>query len=432
MLIDSILRGYHLPVFYFHVIRVPGRHGENTRYEIIDGQQRVNSVTGFHKGEFTLLDPNGRNSRFARHLREEPCDWANLSFDQLPSYLEDKFLSSEVTVAEIVDATTNEARDLFVRLQQGSDLSAQERRDALPGEFGGEVARIAGRRGLSHGHALFQEIMRMKPRTDRGQTRQFVAQLIAAFFQFRSSRRFIDLNKASIDQHYYDYLELGGKKVEINQFETVLEDLHQSLRGWKGPKLPNHLILHLLIMWYQLDGHYTNSWKSGVQKHVEDFMFELRQANLQFRQGHTTEFHSGYGGRIRNNSDRRDTIGLRHQFFMEWMHRRIELTPLDQRRSFNVFEREFVYLRSHGVCAYADNIEICGDAERMDFREAHVHHTQPHSTGGRTDLNNAALTHAQCNLKISNNFVTPTDGQSRVDRSVIEGAKDLELSNPSS
>ena len=389
------------------MIHVPGRHGTNTRYEVIDGQQRLNSITQFRKGEFALLDPQSRNSRFARHLRQQPCNWADLAFDQLPPDLKDRFLDSEVTVAEIVDADINEARELFVRLQQGSDLTAQERRDALPGEFGGEVARIAGRRGISHGHKFFQDIMRMKPRTDRGQSRQFVAQLLIAFFAYSESPRFIDLNKASIDRHYHDYIDLGDKSRVIEHFEEFLEALWQALRGWQGPKLRGHLVLHLFIMFLQLKGHHTSSWKSGLQECVEEFMRVLADANQKFRLGEVNDFHAGYGGRLRNNSDRGDTISSRHQFFMKWMRDRLEIRPLDAHRTFGPFDREYLYLKSSGVCAYAKNETICGDDSRMAFEGSEVHHVVPHSKGGQTDLNNAALTHRECNRKIGVKHIPP-------------------------
>ncbi|MCY3934369.1 MAG: DUF262 domain-containing protein [Acidobacteria bacterium] len=145
MLIDSLLRGFHLPIFYFHRIDETTRHGSNTRFEIIDGQQRVNAIARFRRGGFALLDPQAPRSRFPRHLRGTNCRWAQLSYDRLDPELQERFLNSPLSIAVISEADTNEARDLFVRLQSGSDLKPQERRDALPGEIGAAVAELAGR-----------------------------------------------------------------------------------------------------------------------------------------------------------------------------------------------------------------------------------------------------------------------------------------------
>lgn len=416
MLIDSLLRGYHLPVFYFHVIRVPGRHGENTRFEIIDGQQRVNSITAFYKGEFTLLDPAARNSRFPQHLREHPCEWANLSFDQMSSDQRDRFMRSEVTVAEIVNASINEARDLFVRLQQGSDLTAQERRDALPGEFGGAVERIAGRRGSSHGHALFQGVMRMKPNTDRGRTRQFVAQLMAIFFEIEESTRFADLSKASIDKLYYNYMELQSKSDVVERFERVLNDVYESLRGWQGRGLPNHLLLHLMVMWQQLEGNYTNAWKSKVLNCVEDFMIELSEANALFKSGNANSFYNYYLSLTKGGgSDKRDIIELRHLYFMDWIQKRIELVRIDRRSPIDPLDRHLVYWKSNRRCAYASNADICGDDRRMSFEIGEVHHVMPISKGGANTLNNLVWTHPDCNRKIGANYVPPPGWEVPID-----------------
>ena len=420
MLIDSLLRGYHLPVFYFHVRQTPTKHGVNTRYEIIDGQQRVNSITGFRRGDFTLLDPIASDSRFARHLRDKPCEWAKLSYDQLPTRLRDELLDREVTVAEILDATIDEARDLFVRLQQGADLTAQERRDALPGEFGGAVEKIAGRDGRSHGHSFFQDIMRMKPRSDRGRTRQFVAQLLAAIFEWSTSGKFIDLDKAAIDRHYYDYMELRDRTAEVEQFEHVLNDVYQSLRGWRGRKVPNHLALHLIVMWHQLQDRYTNSWKSQVYDVVQLFMNELSEANSLFKAGTVNNFYAGYVSGTKAGSDKRDSITRRHSYFLDWMRSKLDLTPKSSRTSLSVDDRHLVFTKTQGKCAYADNAQICGDNRDVNFDEGEAHHVMPVSKGGKNTLDNLVWTHAECNRKIGDRFVPPP-GWSDLNGSIGEG-----------
>lgn len=117
MLIDSLMRGFHLPIFYFDLITTETPHSTNTSYEIVDGQQRVNAIVGYYSGDFSLLDPRAPGSRFPRHLRDEECEWAGKSYDRLSSELQERFKKTKITVALIREAVPNEARDLFVRLQ---------------------------------------------------------------------------------------------------------------------------------------------------------------------------------------------------------------------------------------------------------------------------------------------------------------------------
>ena len=56
-LIDSVLRGYPLPVIYLHHIKrsVAGMQREDL--EIIDEQQRITALYEFAEGAYSLFDP---------------------------------------------------------------------------------------------------------------------------------------------------------------------------------------------------------------------------------------------------------------------------------------------------------------------------------------------------------------------------------------
>lgn len=401
MLIDSLMRGFHLPLFYFHEIDVEGRRGISYRYEIIDGQQRVNSIVDFRRGNFALLDPTDPRSRFPLHLRSDRPDWSGMSFDEMPEELQTRFLDSKVSVAEITESDVNEARDLFVRLQGGTDLNAQERRDALPGELSEVVARIGGKPGVARGNRVFPELMGMTPHTDRGRTRQLVAQLIAIAVSYQQGHKIEDVNKPGLDDMYYDYLELGSIAPVISRLEGYLAEINDRMAGLPALKLPNHVMMHLVLLWLQSDGKFTNGWKDQVRPQIVQFMAELRKSQIKHRdKGVANEFYTQYSVRARTNVDRGETIRLRHAFFMDWLQRNIEFVPIDPRRSFDWMEREYVYLKFDGVCAYATDEEFCGNSEKIPFGEAAVHHVVPHSEGGRTELSNAVLTHAACNQKL--------------------------------
>ena len=55
-LIDSVMRGYQLPIIYLHDIKreVAGRIQES--YDIIDGQQRIHALHLFVEGAFSLYE----------------------------------------------------------------------------------------------------------------------------------------------------------------------------------------------------------------------------------------------------------------------------------------------------------------------------------------------------------------------------------------
>ncbi len=403
MLIDSLLRGFHLPIFYFHRIDETTRHGSNTRFEILDGQQRVNAIARFRRGGFALLDPQAPKSRFPRHLRSTNCRWAQLSYDRLEPELQERFLDSPLSIAVISEADTNEARDLFVRLQSGSDLKPQERRDALPGEIGAAVAELAGRLDVAGGHRLFTDLMGLKPHTDRGGTRQFVAQLLLVLDSYRSTCTVLtDINNQALDRLYYDHMELGSHLTETRErLETILDALYEQLVLWSGPKLQRHIVIHLVLMAHQVQSKFTNSWKDDLDKAVSAFVTENLASERTFKQeGKSTEFYSQYSAFTRSAAAKADTIRRRHSYFISWMRNHLKLVEKDPQRSFSALDREYLYLLQDGRCGYAKDAEVCGDDSRMDFSDGHVHHVLPHSLGGKTELSNAVLIHKACNQKI--------------------------------
>ena len=47
-LVDSVLRGYPIPLIYFHHIQQVAAGLRSERLEVIDGQQRINALHAFH------------------------------------------------------------------------------------------------------------------------------------------------------------------------------------------------------------------------------------------------------------------------------------------------------------------------------------------------------------------------------------------------
>src|SRR3989338_7596607 len=56
-LIDSVLRGYPIPLIYLHHIKTLVAGMQREDLEIIDGQQRINSLYEFNEGAIKLFDP---------------------------------------------------------------------------------------------------------------------------------------------------------------------------------------------------------------------------------------------------------------------------------------------------------------------------------------------------------------------------------------
>ena len=115
LLIDSILKGWHLPKFYF-------RKMDDGTFDCVDGQQRLSAIFEFFDNELKL-DSDSTN-RFSA-----------TKYSELNDDLSDRFDDFEVEIEEIEDATDEELEELFKRLQLGTPLNTAEKINAIMGDL---------------------------------------------------------------------------------------------------------------------------------------------------------------------------------------------------------------------------------------------------------------------------------------------------------
>src|SRR5580698_266610 len=92
-LVDSLLRGYPIPLIYFHHIRQAAGKLVSERFEVSDGQQRINALSDFHEGAFRLFDPvkDEAEARFPDFIKHHPCPWARCTFNDLSHEMKTAF-----------------------------------------------------------------------------------------------------------------------------------------------------------------------------------------------------------------------------------------------------------------------------------------------------------------------------------------------------
>ena len=397
-LIDSVMRGYPLPVIYLHHIHreVAGMQREDL--EIIDGQQRIEAIHAFKEGAFRLFDPilDEPKARFPIFLKEHPCPWGRKAFESLTAELQTQFLETKLPVAKITRASTHEVRDLFVRLQSGLPLNPQEKRDAQPGDFNHFVLKLGGkpRRPQYPGHPVFEHITVSNPA--RGGRRTLAAQIVMLFLTRRESGTdvFKDITSAAVDVFYYTHIDFDYSSKECQRLFAILDKIDTLLGDGKRPNLRAHIAIHLVLFIDDLLDDYTKSWESQLADAVDQFVIDLAVATKEAREhpGVPNEFWSRYGQWARTAASGGSTIALRHRFFAERM--RNSLQPLhmkDPIRIFGRLEKEIIYYRDSKTC------QKCH--KEVNWSEAEFHHVVEHHQGGPTQLENGALVHSHCHPK---------------------------------
>lgn len=397
-LIDSVLRGYPLPRIYLHHISINIGGMKSEGLEVIDGQQRINALSDFAQGAFKLFDPvaDTETAKFPSFLRDQPCPWANKNFDALSDDLKNSFLETTIPVARIETKDPNEVRDLFVRLQGGVPLSAQERRDALPGNFTDFILRLGGKPEIARypGHDFFVRSLGMKPGQDRGKTRQLAAQIAVLFFNRRAkgADSYCDINAAAVDDFYYQNLDFQPKSDDPARLVAILDKLAQLIQPGKHAKLRGHDAMHLVLLADALWDDYVRNWETRLPEALDKFLSSISEGNLTKSEPVPSEYWTRYAQWTRVNSDRGETIGLRHRFYQEKMLANLwPLQAKDPVRLYGELERSVLFYRQSKKCLVCD-----GD---MLWHDVEIHHVDEHSRGGPTTLENGAAVHKKCHPK---------------------------------
>lgn len=397
-LIDSVLRGYPLPRIYLHHVskNVAGMKSEGL--EVIDGQQRINALSEFAQGAFKLFDPleDAAVAKFPSFIQKQPCPWARKNFEALSEELQKRFLQASIPVAKIETNDANEVRDLFVRLQGGVPLSAQERRDAFPGNFTDFILQVGGKPEIVRypGHEFFVRSLGMKPGQDRGKTRQLAAQIAVLFFHRRENGAdgFCDINAQALDDFYYQNLDFDSASEGAVRLVAILDKLAQLIQPGKHAKLRGHDAIHLVLLADTLWDEYARNWEGRLPGALDRFLAAVGEGNLTKKDTTPSEYWSQYAQWTRVNSDRGDTIGQRHRFYQEKMLETLQPLQLkDPVRLYGELERSILFYRQRKQCA------LCEGA--MDWREVEIHHIEAHGKGGPTTLENGAAVHKKCHPK---------------------------------
>lgn len=191
------------------------------------------------------------------------------------------------------------------------------------------------------------------------------------------------------------------------------------LKFHKGPALSKHEIYHLVALLIELKDDYTPDWKHRILAAVGSFHQGMVEASDSAKTDNPNEFWNRYGAHTQGTgTDRARTFNRRHPFYLRWMRDELKPTPKDLNRTFEPLLREILWYQAGGVCAYSSK-DFCASNEEMPFAEAQVHHIIPHSLGGSTCIENAALVHATCNLDVDTHIEPVPLGKGEYNNGVL-------------
>jgi hypothetical protein len=412
-LIDSLLRGYDLPLFYVHLkpkVNQFTRETETT-VELVDGQQRLLAIKSYLDNEFALPDPAKEDpgTVLPTLVTSQPQPrWVGKRFEELEPADKERLLGRQLLVIYMTEEAPNEVRDLFIRLQAGTPLTAQEKRDAWPGDFTTFVIRHAGKpeHPDENPKPFFKLVKRGRAATvDEGEdyvdglvnTRKFFAGLaMTIMVRERSGEDFVDLKGKTIDEFYQENLDLNdedpGVKRVVRTLDTVA-DLPGFPTLLARKRVTYSIAFHFALLVDSLNSNtYVPVWRDGAAEAFLAFQNDLAKAKKHLKETreslpHHARFLLPLSG---SGSDTAKVIRPRHFFFLDEMYGKMNIRLRDEQRLFGPLEKEIIWNRDGRKCQNPR----CG--RQVNFNEVTIHHVIEHVAGGRTILENGVLVCPEC------------------------------------
>jgi hypothetical protein len=365
LLIDTILRGYDVPKLYW---RQTQRNPD--KYEVVDGQQRIRAIWEFHEGNYGLpkkADPI------------EGIDVQGLHYDALPDDLRLKFDTYNVNVVIISETDEEEVREMFLRLQNGTTLKAQEKRNAMPGKMRDFVKTLASHPffencGFSNARYTFDQIA----------AQMTLIELIGGPTNVKNA----DLNKMYERETDFDSSGPKAKKIRrtLDYLRVAFPQKTPELERYSALSL-YALVSHLLERYVVQDRHpHLSDWFINFESY--------RRAQRELPVDQSDREIVIYQEKTSHSTDSEDSIGWRHEYLLR---RFLEAYPdvelKDDQRLFTHEQRMAIFRRDKQICQVrlkCDGVECTWDSWEAD-------HKLPWSKGGKTTVANGQVACLACN-----------------------------------
>jgi len=361
------LRGYDIPKLYWRKI------GED-KYEVVDGQQRLNAIWSFMSNEFDL----GKDMD-----QIDGVDMSNLKYSKekaLPSKLRRSFDIYPLDIV-IIEADEEEVREMFLRLQNGTSLNAQEKRNAMSGNMRNFVKTIAK-------HKFFDSCKRKN-------TRYVFEQIVAQMTKLEINGGPCSIKNGDLNKMYAENTGFDEKGRKAKKIKRTLDFLY-SCFPQKTPELEWSAVITLYMIFSSLlDKYVITEKKTELNNWFIEFEEYRRGEVVKFREEEECDpeiLH--YETLVSHSTDSVESVKGRYEFlFRHLLEYMPELELKDNNRLFSEEQRRAIYRKYNGIC----QIKIKCNGEKCDWGNWHADHIKPWSKGGKTTVENGQVSCPACN-----------------------------------
>ncbi len=254
-LIDSILKNYPIPPVFLRM-KIDSDTGI-TKYEVIDGKQRLTTIRGFIEGEIALPDDFGGDDLGIQELNGATFKDLEGEFDKYKK----QFWSYRIPVIFIETDDTKLVKNVFDRLNRnGEPLVPQELRHAKYG--GSKFYNIIQELTVQHAwKGIFDKILE----TERKEDEEFVSELVFYVLE----EKLTAYTKETLD-NLYEKWEKKDVSAGIELFKNTSSYIEKYKLDYDSLKIEK--VSHLYAIWVVSFLAYTQKVDNTVvSEALEDF-----------------------------------------------------------------------------------------------------------------------------------------------------------------
>lgn len=321
LLIDSMLREYDIPKMYLH------KTGKDT-FDVIDGQQRLRTIWEYFDGGFALA----KDADPVDGLEIAGKKYADLDLDLL-----DNINSYNLDFVILDDVTDDEIGEMFLRLQNGTTLKAQEKRNAYPGNMRNYIKELAT-------HPFFVNVVNF-------QNSRFSHEHVAAQLCLLTINGDIcDIKDRNLNTMYMDNQDFNSSGDVAKKIRKVLNYL-LSMFPEKTPELKRYNVVSLYALVKDLMENYAIK---GREKEIAKWFIDfetMRALEAEKSEDEQEPRLAIYQAKTKDSTDGMDSLRYRHEFLKENLLSTVtDLGPKDQKRIFDEAQRQAIFRRDKGSC----------------------------------------------------------------------------------
>lgn len=365
LLIDTILRKYDVPKFYW---RKTGKSPDT--FDVVDGQQRLRAIWEFQAGEYRLPKDS------------DPIDGypvAGVKYDELPDELRIRFDTYALDVVVLTDTDEEEVREMFLRLQNGTSLKAQEKRNAMSGQMREFVKGLAS-------HPFFANCRFSNARYtyDHIAAQMTLIELEGGPTNIKDR----NLNLMYEEHRSFDLQGPVAKRVR-RVLDTMLKMFPE-----KTPELERYSVVSLYILLSHLLQRFV---VSGRESEIAAWFIEferIRRSQEILSEDDADPEYIVYKEKTSHSTDAVDSLTWRHDFLMRKLLESMpDLEQKDDQRLFTHEQRMAIFRRDKGVC----QVRRCCEGAQCSWDAWEADHKVAWSAGGKTTVANGQVACLACN-----------------------------------